>query len=103
VKRLALALLLALALPGVAGATEYEVEIPGLFYVPGDLVVLVGDTVTWTNQEAGVPHTTTSDTGVWDSGTLNTGQSFSFTFTQAGTFTYHCTIHPNMTGTVTAQ
>jgi hypothetical protein len=42
----------------------------------------------------------TSDTGLFDSGTLNVGNTFSFTFTQAGTFTYHCNIHPMMTGAI---
>ena len=59
----------------------------------------VGDTVTWTNQE-GTAHTSTSDTGVWDSGNLNQGQSFSFTFMNAGSFDYHCAYHAWMTSTV---
>jgi plastocyanin len=50
-----------------------------------------------------VAHTATSDTGVWDSGTLATGQSYSHTFDQPGTYTYHCTIHPFMKGTIVVQ
>ena len=70
-----------------------------------DLTVQVGDTVVWTQQD-GVSHTTTSGTpgssdGVWDSGTLRQGESFSVTFTEAGTFAYFCSIHPSMTATVT--
>lgn len=65
------------------------------------LVINVGTTVTWVNSDR-VPHTVTSVAAppVWDSGTLNPGQSFSFQFTRAGNFPYACGIHPNMTGTV---
>jgi len=45
-------------------------------------------------------HTVTADGGLFNSGNLSTGQSFSFTFVSRGTFTYHCRIHPSMTGTV---
>jgi plastocyanin len=48
-------------------------------------------------------HTSTSDNGAWDSALLAPGASFSRTFQTAGTFPYHCTIHPNMVGTVTVQ
>ncbi len=68
------------------------------------LVVSMGTTVTWVNND-GVPHTATSDTGVWDSGILGSGQSFSFMFAQMGTFPYHCAIHgvASMSGTVVVQ
>jgi plastocyanin len=68
------------------------------------LTVPVGTTVTWTNSDA-IPHTATSDTAVWDSGVLGPGQSFSFTFANAGTFPYHCTIHgaASMSGTIVVQ
>ncbi|MGZ3697998.1 MAG: cupredoxin domain-containing protein [Bdellovibrionota bacterium] len=56
------------------------------------LVVSQGATVSWTNNDS-VAHTSTSDSGVWDSGTLAPGQSFSFQFTSSGSFPYHCTIH----------
>jgi plastocyanin len=66
------------------------------------VTIAVGDTVTWTNNGA-TAHTSTSDTGVWDSGTMNPGASFSRTFTTPGTFPYHCSFHQalGMTGTVT--
>jgi plastocyanin len=67
---------------------------------PSSLTVSVGDTVTWTNHD-GVAHTSTSNTGVWNSGSLSNGQSFSFIFSTVGSFPYHCTIHPSMTGTIT--
>jgi plastocyanin len=70
--------------------------------------VPVGATVTWTNQDT-VPHTTTAGTppsspsGEWNSGTMSLGQTFSHEFTEAGEFPYFCTIHPDMTGTITVE
>jgi plastocyanin len=66
------------------------------------LVVSVGTTVVWQNTDT-IAHTSTSNSNVWNSGTIAPGQSFRFTFTSAGTFPYHCTIHPNMVGTLTVQ
>src|SRR5215471_18908788 len=66
------------------------------------LVVSVGTTVTWTNNDT-ISHDSVADGGTWNSGILAAGQSFPFKFTTAGTFTYKCTIHPNMVGTVTVQ
>lgn len=59
----------------------------------------VGTTVTWAN-DGGVIHTTTSTDGLWDSGILSSGETFSHTFTEAGTFTYICALHPVMIGTI---
>jgi len=73
-------------------------------YGVNPLVVAVGTPVTWTNTDA-IAHTSTSDTGVWDSGILSPGQSFTFTFAQAGTYPYHCAIHgaASMSGTIVVQ
>jgi plastocyanin len=71
-------------------------------YSPNPIAVTVGGTVTWTNTDA-IAHTSTSDTGVWNSGTIAAGASFTATFTTAGTFTYHCNFHPGMVGTVMVQ
>ncbi len=60
----------------------------------------VGDTITWTNQDA-APHTATADDGSFDTGELARGQSGSHTFTTAGSFSYVCSIHPSMRATVT--
>ena len=74
-------------------------------FVLQNLTVSVGDTIRWENQD-GPPHTSTSGVspaqdGIWDSGNLNTGQSYEFTFQNAGTFPYWCTVHPSMTATIT--
>jgi plastocyanin len=71
-------------------------------YSPNPTTVAVGTTVIWTNGD-NTAHTTTSNGNVWNSGTLNPGSTFSFMFNTAGTFTYHCTIHPGMVGSVVVQ
>lgn len=68
-------------------------------FSPGTLTIHVGDTVTWTNSGPS-PHTATAGNGGFDTGTLTKGASASHTFTQSGTFSYICTIHPFMKGTV---
>jgi plastocyanin len=60
----------------------------------------VGQSVRWTNQD-GAAHTVTADDGAFDSGSLAGGKEFSFAFDGAGTYAYHCNIHPGMKGTVT--
>ena len=82
------------------GAADVAATINNFAFSPNPLTVPVGTRVVWTNQQAGVPHTVTSDTGLWDSGTVPSGGTFAFTFTTAGTFAYHCNIHPTMHGTV---
>ena len=63
------------------------------------LVMGVNNTVTWTNNDYSI-HTVTSDTGLFNSGLLNNGNSWTYTFTSSGTYGYHCEIHPFMNGTV---
>jgi plastocyanin len=64
------------------------------------ITVAIGTEVTVTNED-GAPHTWTSNDGLWDSGSLSGGDSFSFTFTEAGAFDFFCGIHPSMTGSIT--
>ena len=63
------------------------------------LTVAVGTTVTWTNRDD-IPHTIVSTDKVFKSKVLDTDEKFAFTFSTPGTFTYFCSIHPKMTGTV---
>ncbi len=91
-----------LALPLVALAATSAVNIQGSAFVPPTTTVRVGDTVTWTNRDA-FSHTSTSDTGVWDTGVIRAATSGSFTFNAAGTFAYHCAIHSFMHGTIVVQ
>jgi plastocyanin len=75
------------------------VSIVDFAFQPASIEVAAGSTVTWTNTGA-APHTVTADNGAFDSGQLKPGATFSQTFTTPGTYTYHCEIHPQMTGTV---
>jgi plastocyanin len=68
-------------------------------FVPSTMSLLVGMTASWINQD-GLTHTATSTTGVWDSGQILPGATYSRTFTTAGSFPYYCTLHPNMTGQI---
>jgi plastocyanin len=67
--------------------------------MPAELNVDVGTRVTWMNADS-VSHTSTSNTTGWDSGIVPPGGQFSVAFQSAGTFPYHCAIHPGMVGTV---
>ena len=91
-----------LALPLVAFAATSAVNIQNSAFAPPTTTIKVGDTVTWTNRDA-FSHTSTSDTGAWNTGVITAGTSGSFTFTSAGTFAYHCSIHSFMKGTVIVQ
>src|SRR5690349_14125559 len=64
-------------------------------YSPNPITVAVGTSVTWTNNDA-IAHTVTSDSRTFDSGVVGPGASFSMMFQTAGTFPYHCSIHPGM-------
>jgi plastocyanin len=70
-------------------------------YSPNSITLVLGvnSTVTWANDD-NAPHTVTADDGSFTSGNISPGASFSFTFTAAGAFKYHCVYHPWMTGTV---
>ena len=73
-------------------------------FSPNVITVVLGvnSTVIWTNDDSS-PHTVTSNGGAFDSGNLAPGQSYSYTFSAAGTYVYHCTYHPWMVGTVVVK
>lgn len=81
--------------------TAYITVTDNLFQ-PQNLSINAGTTVVWTNN-GNAPHTATSDTGVWDSGTFTRGQTSSRTFDTPGSFPYHCLFHQGlgMVGTIT--
>jgi plastocyanin len=91
----------ATSLPVVSGS-EAKINISGFAFDPVTITIKVGETVTWTNQD-NVVHTVAADDNSWTSDNLGKGASFSHTFNTAGTFTYHCGVHPNMKGTVIVQ
>ena len=71
-------------------------------FEPADMNIKVGSIVKWTNDDKN-PHTVTSNKGDWGSEELAKGQSFTATFTKAGTFEYHCKLHPEMKGKITVK
>jgi len=100
-----------------APGADNEILMRLIAYKPDELTVQAGTSVTWKQQDAGF-HTVTSGTvsrdgtgstrtnpdGTFDSGRLEQGKSYSFTFAEAGTYEYFCRIHPaTMTGKVTAE
>ena len=83
-----------------APVTGNTVTIQNFAFQPANLQVKVGTTVTWTNQDT-APHTITfRDGSLTSSALLQKGQSYSYTFTRAGTFAYYCQVHPYMTAQV---
>ncbi|HET8628220.1 MAG TPA: plastocyanin/azurin family copper-binding protein [Thermomicrobiales bacterium] len=106
VPALALALALGVAPANAATQTVQMTEQGAGHYVfsPATLTIAVGDTVTWRNTSDTV-HTATSNDGVWDSGDVQPGQTFSFTFTKPGTYQYFCKYHRamGMVGTIVVQ
>jgi plastocyanin len=75
------------------------VSIKNMAFNPGSLSVTAGATVTWTNSDTTI-HTVTADDGSFNSGNIAIGATYSRAFSSAGTFSYHCTVHPEMTGKV---
>jgi plastocyanin len=71
-------------------------------YSPNPLTVSAGTTVTWVNSD-NTAHTSTSNTGAFDTGTIAAGGSASFRFQSAGSFPYHCSVHPGMIATIAVQ
>jgi plastocyanin len=84
-----------------ARAEEIKVTIDNFTFSPNDLKVKVGDTVTWTNHDD-IPHTVVS-AGKFRSKTMDTDNTFSFTFTSAGDYKYFCSLHPHMTGMIKVE
>jgi plastocyanin len=83
-------------------AATKSVMIMGYTYSPASLTVNVGDTVTWTNMDT-APHTVTVTDGPvkFDSGTMQKGDTYSYTFKEAGTYQYYCAVHPDMKASIT--
>jgi plastocyanin len=92
------AALVLLASAGAAGAPQ-EVNIQFSAYGPSQIDILPGETVSWTNVSLRT-HTVTSDTGLFDSGEVQGGGHFTFTFDKVGEYHYHCIIHPSIVGEV---
>ena len=87
------------ATPSAQAQDGAAISIANFAFQPDSLQVATGTTVTWTNADS-TAHTVTADDGAFDAGPLAPGASFTQTFTTPGTYTYHCQIHPFMTGTI---
>jgi plastocyanin len=78
------------------------VEIDNFTFKAQVTTIKAGTTVTWTNGDD-IPHTVTSNNGLFKSKVLDTGDKFSFTFAKPGQFGYFCSLHPHMTGTIVVK
>ncbi len=87
---------------GSTAMAKNAVTIQNYTFSPATLTVKVGEKVTWTNQDS-VGHSATADDNSFDTGVIAQGKSGSNTFTKAGTYTYHCSVHPMMKGTIIVQ
>jgi plastocyanin len=83
-------------------AAVTKITIDNFSFTPGDVTVPTGTTITWVNHDD-VPHTVVSTDKKFKSKALDTDDTFSFTFTQAGTYEYYCSVHPKMTAKVTVK
>ncbi|MEO8065652.1 MAG: cupredoxin family copper-binding protein [Candidatus Doudnabacteria bacterium] len=86
----------------VPPSITHAVSIRAVTFSPASITIKKGETVTWTNDDT-VTHTVTGDNGGPASQNIPIGDTYNFTFSTAGTFNYHCTIHPLMKGTVIVQ
>ena len=87
--------------PSTSAASQ-TVVIQGFSFQPASITIQTGASVTWRNDDS-VSHQIVSNTNAFGSSVLNAGGSYTHAFDQAGTYPYHCGIHPYMTGTVTVQ
>lgn len=82
---------------------DVKVPITNFMFSPQIIKVKKGAKVTWTNQD-NAPHTVTSDEGTFlNSSRMDKGGSYDKTFTESGTFRYHCIVHPGMLGAVIVE
>ena len=79
-----------------------EVKIDNFTFNPQTLTVPVNSAVTWVNKDD-IPHVVTGNGGLFKSKALDTDQTYSYTFTKAGTYEYYCSIHPKMVGKIVVQ
>lgn len=93
-----------LAYGALAAQEPNEVVIDNFTFGPKDLTIPVGTTVKWVNHDD-IPHTVveTSTSRAFRSKALDTDDSYSFTFASAGTFSYFCSLHPQMTGKIVVK
>lgn len=95
-------ILLALGPLSAAPDTKATVTIDNFTFGPGELDISPGTTVTWINHDD-IPHSVVESDAKFRSKALDTDDSYSFTFTTAGTFRYFCGLHPHMVGKIVVK
>ena len=88
--------------PSVAQNSVVPVTIDNFVFSPERVTVKVGTTVTWTNHDD-IPHTVAAKDRGFKSKVMDTDESFSFTFSSPGEYSYFCSLHPHMTGTIVVE
>jgi len=88
--------------PSPSASAASTVVVQGFSFQPASITIQTGASVTWQNDDP-VSHQIVSNTNAFSSPVLNTGGSYTHVFDQAGTYPYHCGIHPYMTGLITVQ
>lgn len=88
--------------PLAAQTPGVEVEIDNFMFSPERLTVPAGTVVTWVNHDD-IPHSVASKTRTFKSKVMDTDESYSFTFSTPGEYTYFCSLHPHMTGTIVVE
>jgi len=78
-----------------AGARPIQIQMKNFAFDPPAITIKAGQKLTWTNDDV-VPHTSTADRKMWDSGQMAPGRSYTVTVTKPGTYEYACSVHPFM-------
>lgn len=79
-----------------------EVSMEGLAFNPSSVTIPPGTNITWINNDS-VTHTVVSDEGLFESGEMSGGDTFSHVFSAPGVYSYHCSLHPTIKGMITVQ
>src|SRR4051794_29717212 len=88
--------------PLAAQNAGVAVAIDNFVFGPERLVIKAGTTVTWTNRDD-IPHTVASKDRLFKSKVMDTDESYSFTFSTPGEYSYFCSLHPHMVGTIVVE
>ena len=88
--------------PAASSASGTNVTVQNFAFTPQTLTVKAGTTVTWTNRDD-IPHTVASKDRLFKSKVMDTDEAYSFTFTTPGEYSYFCSLHPHMTGTIVVE
>jgi amicyanin len=88
--------------PSVAQNNVVAATIDNFVFEPAKLTIKAGTTVTWTNRDD-IPHTVASKDRLFKSKVMDTDETYSYTFTTPGEYSYFCSLHPHMTGTIVVE